>query len=509
MARPQFAVPLLRAALVGVAYYLGARLGVTQTVTPEGIAILWPPNAILLAAYLLLPVAQWPLLAAAALAAELVADTPQFPLWAAFGFGLTNLFEVLFAAGSIRLAGGRQPVFTRLRSTSAFLLLGPGLASALAALSGAYIYILLNPTSDYWMLWRGWWFGDALGLLLLTPLVVIAREWRALPRRFSGVRVAELMAVWLLVALVQEYAFLHTAQAGQAYYVMPVLLLPLSAWVAVRMGLQETAATLTLIGALAVWHIMHGEYPYPGITPQRAVWMIQQYLAIIAIVSLGLAALMDEIRLQRALLRQERHAATDILRRQNELLEARVAERTRQLQDANTALEETNLQLEYLASTDALTGVSNRRAFRGTAQREMLRCATAGVPLSMVMFDIDRFKPINDIYGHEAGDRVLNQVVRAAEGAIRPRDRIGRFGGEEFLVLLPDTDAETAAEVAERMRQAIATSDIDVDGTRITITASFGTAQWNGHSSLDALMKDTDKALYAAKSSGRNRVCSA
>ncbi|HEY0832660.1 MAG TPA: diguanylate cyclase [Azospirillum sp.] len=188
------------------------------------------------------------------------------------------------------------------------------------------------------------------------------------------------------------------------------------------------------------------------------------------------------------------------LREANELLEARVAERTR-------ALEEANAKLELLATTDALTEVWNRRHFMELAANEVRRAQRYRRPLGVLLFDLDRFKLVNDTYGHAAGDETLRIVVARARQALRATDSIGRFGGEEFVVLLPETDLEHARVVAERMRQAIADGPVDFDAERFPVTASIGVTVWqDGEPSVEKALRRADSALYEAKQLGRNRI---
>jgi diguanylate cyclase (GGDEF)-like protein len=167
-----------------------------------------------------------------------------------------------------------------------------------------------------------------------------------------------------------------------------------------------------------------------------------------------------------------------------------------------------NAELEALARTDTLTGLANRRH-----ADDMLRATVAGArrhdrTLSVALLDIDRFKSVNDRYGHAAGDTVLREVAKRLTAHLREEDLAARWGGEEFLLLMPDTDDGVTA--CERLRKAIADDPILLpDGTPLNVTASFGTAQWAPGEDPEALVARADKALYAAKESGRNRVVSA
>jgi diguanylate cyclase (GGDEF)-like protein len=164
-------------------------------------------------------------------------------------------------------------------------------------------------------------------------------------------------------------------------------------------------------------------------------------------------------------------------------------------------------ELEGLASTDALTGLHNRRAFLALANNEWERFQRYGRPLSMLMVDADHFKSINDNFGHDVGDKVLAQLASHCSDARRGSDIVARLGGEEFAILLPETDLASAALVAEKLRSSIGAQTVEVDGTNIAITVSIGVAvAKRSISDLDDLIKRADMALYAAKRGGRNRV---
>jgi two-component system chemotaxis response regulator CheY len=181
-------------------------------------------------------------------------------------------------------------------------------------------------------------------------------------------------------------------------------------------------------------------------------------------------------------------------------------------------LMESRRQMEILAMQDTLTGLFNRRAIHDRALAELNRLArgTASAPLSVILLDVDRFKTINDNYGHEAGDRALQVVAERLGQMLRSYDLVGRWGGEEFLVLLPGTGLAEACVVAERVRAGLAQSAVPVEGGGAALTASLGVAsvgvevmQAAGSDEpwLDRLMRAADRALYQAKNSGRNKVC--
>lgn len=165
-------------------------------------------------------------------------------------------------------------------------------------------------------------------------------------------------------------------------------------------------------------------------------------------------------------------------------------------------------RLDQLARTDTLTGLSNRRDFYERAAREMHRSKRHEVPMAVFMLDIDHFKRINDEHGHDGGDLVLQQMAGVCESLLRNVDLLARMGGEEFAVMLPDTSAERAVEVAERLRQAVAALTVLLpSGQTVRFTASIGIAMCRGaDADIDVALKRADVALYQAKAAGRNQV---
>ncbi|GAP09802.1 protein containing diguanylate cyclase (GGDEF) domain [Bellilinea caldifistulae] len=165
-------------------------------------------------------------------------------------------------------------------------------------------------------------------------------------------------------------------------------------------------------------------------------------------------------------------------------------------------------QVQQYAITDGLTGFYNRRYFYELAEIEMRRSQRYGGDLSLVMIDIDLFKNVNDRLGHTAGDQVLMRLSQCLRSQIRASDSIGRYGGEEFVILLPETNVQNALEVAERLRRSAEECTTFVGHTAIQVTISLGVAQMDEDClNVDDLFHRADRALYLAKQNGRNRVC--
>lgn len=175
---------------------------------------------------------------------------------------------------------------------------------------------------------------------------------------------------------------------------------------------------------------------------------------------------------------------------------------------AEHALRQATHKLEKAAHTDSLTGLANRRVFMKRLSEEAERVRRHGNALSVLLFDLDHFKKVNDTYGHDVGDRVLQKVAEVAEGIKRITDVVARTGGEEFALLLPETDHEGAMRLADRLRKAIAHAQVqDNVGAPVQVTSSIGLSTVNQIDSIEGFLREADVALYRAKDNGRNQVC--
>ncbi len=191
-----------------------------------------------------------------------------------------------------------------------------------------------------------------------------------------------------------------------------------------------------------------------------------------------------------------------------ETLEALV-QRVRQMEAQSQDAERRLAEQRRLALSDALTGLPNREAYRERLATELERCRRFGRPLSLAVCDVDHFKSVNDRYGHLGGDRVLMRIAGLLREQLREVDFVARFGGEEFVMLLPETNVAQAVTALDKVREAIAACEVEFHDQAISITASFGVAPYPPDAEEQIVFEAADQALYRAKAGGRNRVESA
>jgi diguanylate cyclase (GGDEF)-like protein len=166
-------------------------------------------------------------------------------------------------------------------------------------------------------------------------------------------------------------------------------------------------------------------------------------------------------------------------------------------------------RLRLQATRDPLTGLANRAAIIELLDVQLSRAQRENSKLGVAMVDIDRFKHFNDTYGHTAGDTILSETARKMRAVLRPYDLIGRYGGEEFILLFPHSDSVQAYAIAERLRSFIASEPVDIGSSHVWVTVSAGVVDSSGFDDSDSVIRAADDALYTAKKNGRNRVESA
>ncbi|WP_373975912.1 sensor domain-containing diguanylate cyclase [Chitinibacter sp. SCUT-21] len=312
--------------------------------------------------------------------------------------------------------------------------------------------------------------GDTAGILLILPLYL---SW--LDRHlFKTLQAAWFPMLGILLFTIFSIFF---------YKAFMVLSLPLVLYIAVRYQQSGVSIALFILTQICIvgTALGYGQFAHPD----SSIAFLNLQLFIFAI-----------------MLTMQYHASTQAsLQQRQERLEKQVALRTEELLAANT-------QLLELAHTDELTKVPNRREWQKRCAEAVMRARRYTEPLSIILLDIDHFKKINDLHGHLSGDLVLKRISQLCVQNLRAIDTFARWGGEEFVILLPGTDQTQALLVAEKLRLAIANDVIQIEGTStIHVTVSLGlTSLRLSDITLDDLISRTDHALYSAKEQGRNRV---
>ena len=372
-------------------------------------------------------------------------------------------------------------LFTRFVGVLGFILGGVLLHAAVTAAVGTLALSLAGPMSaaQAYAVFSAWWLCDSGGTFFFAPALLL---WLGAERRAAPTdRVPGLVDHLVLAGTVATVAALF-AVPGAGLLVRPdavfLLTVPLS-WITLRISLRAAYTLLTAICITATVGTVMGEGPFQGHGVANPLQSVGLMTVLFAMDALTLIALTSEGREARARLAETRGTL------------ARSMARTETL--AREAL------------TDPLTGAGNRRHFDHAGGAALYRARQRGEPFSMILFDLDHFKALNYRSGHEAGDAALRGVVRTCRAVLREAPLLFRMGGEEFAVLLPGVGLAEAAAVAERLRLAF--RDMPWDDGETWLSASFGVAEAGlADRSLDALMRRTDAAVYAAKERGRNRV---
>lgn len=454
-----------------MAYFLTAVTSLALTRGADGIATMWPPSGLLLAILLLAQPAMVPRYIATASIASFAANVMMgSEVGTSIGFTIANMVESLLGAWLLRLKTECRPSFVNPAGLKCFCT-----ASGVAAVTSAALACIVTPVPSV-AFYLSWFTTDLLGILIVAPIVLISAELFRTPKQ-------EIVTVFRwpeAIMLLAGVTGITTAVFAQSSY--PLLFLPMaSVIVAVfRLGPFGAAASVLIIALVSSVAISLGHGPPALIQAghDTKIFFLQFYLLSLLSSAMPIAALLAG-----------RQRLLNELAEKHDLLEQARQSAERSATDALT-----------LAETDQLTGLPNRRKALHVLEHVI---ATAQGPSSIAIFDLDYFKAVNDRFGHAVGDHVLCRVARDASAVLREADLIGRYGGEEFILVLPNTAAEQAMAVAERVRASIATGGT-ISSDDPNITASIGLASLIPGEAMDSLIKRADIALYAAKKAGRN-----
>lgn len=458
-------------------YYACGLLGIElAAANTQPLSLIWLPAGVGISALLLAGPRLWPVIWLASFAANTpylyisTADSLPMALLVGAGAASCDSIEALLGYYLFSHFVGLR-AFERGHGVFAFALLVGLIPATLSMLALSSLYAATNNLpggAAFAEVWMAYSLADLHGIIIIAPITIAflleqpSINWHRTRR-------------WLFMGLLLAIVQLASLQWPQVIY----LLLPLLVWVALSHSLFGT----TIINALCFIGLSvitaHGVGPFAGNEQWNAFLHMLLFNLSTGFTIIFLAA-------------QQRNLA---ISQQN--LEQQVQERTAALQTANRRLSE-------LAATDELTGAMNRRSFFARANAELMTSRRLGFRLCAMIVDLDHFKEINDHFGHVAGDLTLRCFYQCCRAELRHDDLIGRIGGEEFAILLPQTDFAHGIQVAEKLRRAVQFLVIDYNGQRIALTISIGVAEVT--EDLDTALRLADNRLYEAKHRGRNRI---
>jgi len=437
---------------LAVVYFVAAKLGLRLAFVNPSATPVWPPTGIALAAFLIVGARAWPAIFVGAFLANV---TTAGSIATSIGIALGNTLEGWLGAALVgRFAAGRQ-AFSRPRNAFRFAVLAAAVSTVVSATFGVTSLALggFAPWTDFWHIWLTWWLGDGAGSLVVAPVVLLwAENWRIQWTRRQAAEAAALVACLLLVGLL---VFGGPFPNASKNYPLEFLCIPVLLWAAFRFGARETATAILLLSVIAIRGTLRGFGPFARETQNESLLLLQAFIAVIAVTKLIVAAVVAERR------RMEGH-------------------------------------LRDLAVRDPLTNLANYRQLMVALEAEIRRSQRTQRAFAVLLLDVDGLKRINDRHGHLVGSRALCRLAEVLHTSCRAVDTAARYGGDEFALVLPETDEAAAQQVALRVSERLA-KDVEVP----RIKASFGVAVFpRDGDTAEAILSGADRVLYAMKTSG-------
>jgi diguanylate cyclase (GGDEF)-like protein len=441
------------AALTGV-YFVAGRLGLRLASVNASATAVWPCTGIALAALLLLGYRVWP---AILVGAFLVNLTTAGTAATSAGLAVGNTLEAVVGCYLVsRFAGGLH-AFERSQDVFKFAVLAGMISTAVSATTGVTT-LALGGFADwpaYGSIWCTWWLGDAVGAMVVTPLVLL---WRENPRlnwtRRQAIELALLFAGLILTAWAVFGGGFHSEVKN---YPLEYVCAPFLIWAAFRFGRRKAATAICVLGAIATWGTLHRFGPFARESQNTSLLLLQVFMGIVALTTMAFAAEVTEHKRAEAHVRQ-------------------------------------------LAISDPLTGLANYRRLVDALDAEIKRCSRSGRPFAVLLLDLDGLKKINDAHGHLTGSNALCRLANILRIHCREIDTAARYGGDEFVLVLPETESEAAGHVARRISERLRN-----DGEEPGISVSTGTAMYpRDGETIEELLGAADRALYREKGGRRS-----
>jgi len=432
-----------------VVYFVAGTLGLRLAYVHASATAVWPCTGIAVAALLLFGYRVWP---GILIGAFLVNLTTAGSLETSIGIAIGNTLEGLTGCYLVsRFAGGKE-VFARAQDIFKFALLAGMAATAISATIGVVTLAVAGfaDWAAFGSMWCTWWLGDAVGAVTVTPLLLL--WWENPQLRWTRKQITELAFLFLGLFSTGWIVFGKPFHSELKNYPLEYLCIPFLIWAAFRFGRRKAATALCGLSVIAAWGTLHGYGPFAVETQNTSLLLMQAFMGIMAITTLALAAEVTE------------HKRAD--------------ERVRNL-----------------AVSDPLTGLANYRQLVEALDTEIKRFGRNERQFVVLLLDLDGLKEINDVYGHIVGSRALCRLADMLRLYSREMDTAARYGGDEFVLILPETDAEAARLVAQRISRRLAE-----DGEEPKISVSIGMAVHPGDGeTVNEILGAADRDLYREK----------
>ena len=446
---------LATAAGLGVVYFVAGKLGLQLAYVHASATAVWPCTGIAIAALLVFGYRVWPgILIGAFLVNLTTAGTVATSIAIAGG----NTLEALAGCYLVgRFAHGKE-AFARAQDVFKFALLAGMVATAVSATIGVATLAVsgLADWSAFGSIWCTWWLGDAIGAVLVTPLLLL---WWENPRlKWTSEQITELAFLFIGLFTAAWSVFGEPFHSELKNYPLEYLCIPFLVWAAYRFGRRKAATALGALAVIATWGTLHGFGPFARESRNTSLLLLQAFMGIMAVTTMALAAEVTEHK--------------------------RAQERVRNL-----------------AVSDPLTGLANYRQLVEALETEIKRFGRNERPFVVLLLDLDGLKKINDAHGHIVGSRALCRLADMLRLYSREMDTAGRYGGDEFVLILPETDLEAARLVAQRISKRLAE-----DGEEPKISVSIGTAIYpDDGETVNEILGAADRDLYREKGVPKKR----
>ena len=442
--------PLLYLGLT-VIYFVAGKLALQLAFLNASATAVWPCTGIALAALLIYGYRIWPAIFVGAFLVNLTtAGTALTSAEIASG----NTLEALAGCYLVtRFAGGTR-AFQRSQNIFTFVLLAGMVGSAIGASVGCATLIAggLAKSSDFFPIWLTWWLGDGVGAVIVTPFILL---WIEDPTfNWSRRQMIELASLFLGLLMTAWFVFGNGFHFIVKNYPFEYLCFPFLIWAAFRFGRRKAVSAICVLAIVATWGTVHGYGPFVRSSQNTALLLLQSFMAIVAVTTMVLAAESTEHK------RAEEH-------------------------------------VRQLADSDPLTGLANYRRLVEALDFEFKRYGRSNASFAIVLLDLDHLKNINDTHGHLVGSRALCRLANIIRLHSREVDVAARYGGDEFVLILPETNTKSALLVARRISDRLRT---DSEEPPLSVSTGVAVYPFDGQS-LDELIIAADRELYREKSS--------